>query len=97
MIVLLGTLALSFLMFMLLAGVGTTIVMALYACPIIIAAALSCAVQWGLWLWRGIDLPIPCLALVFLVSLAAGFLVLLLLKRRGVLTSAVISVRRVVR
>ncbi len=97
MIALLGTLALSFLMFMLLAGMGTTLVMALCACPIIIAAALTAAVEWGLRLGLGMELSVPWLAAVFLCSLALGFLVLLFLKRRWILTSLMISVRRVVR
>lgn len=97
MIALLGTLALSFFMFMLVAGAGTTLVMALCASPLIIAAALTAAIEWGLRLGPGIELSIPWLTAVFLCSLAAGFLVLLFLKQRGILTSLLISVRRVVR
>lgn len=84
-------------MFMLLAGPATTLVMALCASPLIIALAGTAAIQWTLWLGWGIEMSGAWTAAAFMCMLAQGFLVLLFLKRRGILTSLMISVRRVVR
>lgn len=97
MLVLLGIIVFSYLMFMLIAGVSVTTMMIAYSCPLPIAVTGTLITQIILIKLAGLALSIPYVIILFLLWLAFGFIVLMLLRRRGILATLSISLRRFTR
>lgn len=97
MLILLGINVFSYLMFMLIAGVSVTTMMIAYSCPLPIAETVTLITGIILYKLDRLALSIPYVIILFLLWLAFGFIVLMLLSRRGILASLSISSRRFTR